>query len=530
MTATDESAARFPGGRVGWWCCVAAAVAVAASRAPAAWFSYGLDGYADEPAVVDPALAAARGVLRPEEFLYPGWTAYTLGALYKLLDLLGFASQSGGILSDAAGADRLVVGRLFVLAVSTATVVVTALIGRRVAGAWCAAAAAALLVCSPLFTSMSYVVTVNPPASLWTACATLFALRVVQEGRRPRDYVLAAICAGLAVACKYNSYPACLALVLAHFLGPRGADGMRHRWLAWSALIAPLTFFAATPYALIDAERFVLAVRFLGDVYEKDWPLHYNESGTSWLDYAERMARSGWPNEMFAAAALGSMAMFARDARRASIVIIAPLLNFVFLGFYAVFFLRHLVPALPALAVASGAAVQWCADRVARRSSPGRSVAVASSVAALLIAGVGARAMVESHSKAERAELQDARAAAFEWIEANLPAGARIVREDRTPEVESSSKGFDVLFIRCIAQPDRTREVETYDYLVTSGMMDRLMRDPMFEEGRRVYAEFFARHELVREFKGNGVEYAGRDIRIFRIDRAAAAARADEAR
>ena len=518
MAADSERSSGFPGGRAAWWTVLALLVAFVGLRYRAAWFSYALDGYSDEPAVVDPALAAARGDLRPAEFLYPGWSAYSIGATYKALDVLGYGGAEG-FLPEKAGPDHLVVARLFVFGVSLATLIATALIGRRVAGAWGGLAAAALLACSPMFTAMSFLVTVNPPASFWTAMATLFALRVYQEGGKRSDYVLSAACAGLAIGCKYNAYPAALAVVLAHFFAP--ASGRRLSNLVLAGVVVPVVFVATTPYAVLEPARFLEYVRFLGDVYEKEWPLHYDESGTSWLEYVARMVKFGWPWEMSASALLGTALLLKSDWRRAAIVAVAPLLNFVFLGFYAVFFLRHLLPALPGLAVASGVLVQACADRVAARREPasgGRTV-LASVAACVLVAGLGWRAFEQSAERVSRTELVDSRQAALEWILANVPKGSRIVREDRTPVIEEHSADYEVTFIRCIAEPDRTREAETHDYAVLSGMFDRFVRDPKFAAAREVYEQFYARHELVRDFKGNGVEYSGRDVRIYRIDK-----------
>jgi hypothetical protein len=511
----------FPGGRRGWWIAVLAIVLLVSTRARACWFSYGLDAYADEPAVVEPALAAARGDLRPVEFLYPGWTAYTIGAVYRGLDLVGFGGEAGFVPASAT-ADHLVVARLVVFATALATIVVAALIARRLVGPWAGVAAAALLACSPVFTSQSYFAAVNPPAGLWTALAILFAARVYVLGRRPADYLISGLCAGLAVGCKYNSYPAALPLAVAHLFAPRAPDGRRHGWMVAGWALVPAAFFATTPYALIDFPRFMDSVRFLGDIYETDWPKHYEGSGTSHLAYVERMVRFGWPDEMSLLAGLGIVALTWRDWRRSLLLAVAPLANWLFLGMYPVFFLRHLLPALPVLAVFSGAAVQAAADGIEARRRATRSgrSALATALACLLVAAAGARSLADSQKRIGRTDLVDSREAALEWVLANLPEGARIVREDRTPEIEKHTGRFQVRYVRSLVRPDRTREIEAEaDYVVlTDQFLKIAAKEPGFARELEAFQAFRSRHSLIAEFRGNGEEFYGRDIWVYRID------------
>lgn len=505
----------FPLARVGWWVAVVLLLLVGLTRARGAWYSYGLDGYADEPEVIDPALRAAKGDFRPERFLYPGWTSYTIGATYKVLDVVGFGGEAG-FLPDEPSADHFVVGRLVVFATGLLSALVAALVGRRLFGPWAGVAACALLLASPEFVSMGYIVQVNTPASLWTALAILFAANVYRLGRRPRDYVLAGLCGGLAVGCKYNSYPAAFALLVAHLAAPRDASGWRHTWFLVGGALVPVAFLATTPYALIDFERFQESIRFLNQVYQdQHWPLHTSTSGGSWLNYLERIWKAGWPYELSIAAILGTLVWIAKDWRRPLLVLGAAALNLGFLGFYKVYFLRHLLPVFPPLAVMSGAAVQWAVDRI----DPARAKRLATSaVALLLVFGLGFRAFADTEERLEGKTKVDSRQAAKAWIEQNVPKGARIACEERSPKLE----GYAVVPTRSIAAPeDRTAEIEAKaDWVIVTLMGERLIeRDPAWAGARDVYERFAARHELAVEFLGRGVDYAGRDIRIYRIVR-----------
>jgi hypothetical protein len=531
----------IPGGRSGWWAAVIAVVALTATRYGAAWFSYAFDGYADEPAVIEPALNAARGDFRPSEFLYPGFTSYTTGFVFWLLDACGYGGAEG-FLPERPGPDHFVVGRLVVFAVSLATLVFTALAARRFFGVWAGVSAAALCACSPLYTGMSVISNVNAPASLWTIAAIYFSARVYYDGRKLRDYLLAGACAGLAVGSKYNSYSACLALAAAHFLAP-GATPIRDA-KAWLRSLGPLigggiaavaAFFAITPYALIEPARFVEDLGYLSDIYKKHWPLHTNPSGRTWSDYVERMWSFGWPREMFVAAAFGLVVTLVRDARAAVVVGVAALFNYAFLGLYPVYFLRHFLPAVPTFALFSGAAVQWTVERVAggaranSSSSPSASSTpaplsarrrwMAAGLALVMTAALGARALDLSQSRIAKAEMVDSRAAAREWIDANVPAGARIVCEERSPFESDANPRYQVRILRCLVTPDQRAEVEqNADYVLLTLMGSaKLLKEPSFAGSQERYDEFAARHELVVEFLGRGIQYAGRDIRIYKI-------------
>jgi hypothetical protein len=131
---------------------------------------------------------------------------------------------------------------------------------------------------------------------------------------------------------------------------------------------------------------------------------------------------------------------------------------------------------------------------------------------------LGFRAFAATEAKLSGKTKTDSRSAAAEWIEANVPQGARIACEERSPKLE----GYELIPARSIAAPvDRTAELEAQaDYVIVTLMSERLIeRDPAWAGAREVYERFAQRHELVAEFLGRGVDFSGRDIRIFRIVR-----------
>ena len=189
--------------------------------------------------------------------------------------------------------------------------------------------------------------------------------------------------------------------------------------------------------------------------------------------------------------------------------------NLAFLGFYKVYFLRHLLPAIPPLAMLSGAFVQRAIDLLERERT---RKALASGAAALLVLTLGVRSFAATEAKLSGKTKVDSRSAAAEWIEANIAKGARIACEERSPKLD----GYELVPARSIAAPvDRTAELEAQvDYVIVTLMSERLIeRDPAWAGAREVYERFAGRHELMAEFLGRGVDYSGRDIRIFRIVR-----------
>ena len=251
----------------GTWAMLAVLAAGAALRLTA--IAYGLPHVynADEPHVVNMAVALSGGP-RPYSFKYPTLWPELLAAAYGLWFLLwsGFGLLRGAVDFAAkyafAPTGFYLIGRLL----STASQIgALALVARLERGGdskrW--AYGAALLAFSPTLVELAHSAKPDSFMLLLVAAATAAALRHQSGGRR--GWLLAsAFCAGLACSTQYTAVPAGLIVPLAWLLCDSGPGPFS--WLIQAALVSALGFALGTPFALIDHARFAADWNDYGDL------------------------------------------------------------------------------------------------------------------------------------------------------------------------------------------------------------------------------------------------------------------------
>lgn len=147
--------------------------------------------------------------------------------------------------------------RFAVAALGSATVAVTAAIGFRLIGTRGALIAALCLTLAPPHVTYSGVYGVDAPVAFFVAMCVLGAIEFTLHGDL-RWWGTSLLCAGLAASCKYNAGLVALVPVLAW--AQSRAEGRPHAdpWLLLSAPVIPAVgFLGTTPYALLDAPRFL---------------------------------------------------------------------------------------------------------------------------------------------------------------------------------------------------------------------------------------------------------------------------------
>jgi hypothetical protein len=349
----------------------------------------------------------------PNYFANPPGLTYLLHAAFAVW--FGGAQATGRALARHPG-EVFEVARLTTALVATAAVPLLYLAGARLLGRGAGLLAAALLAVAflPVFYAHE---ALNDAAALAPMALALYgAAGVLRHGRR-RDYLIAGVGVGLAWATKYTAAIVALPLLAAAVSAP-GPRVRIVRRLGLGVATALAAAFAAHPYALLDAPGFLAGVRHQasasgagklgitaggGHLYYL-WTLTW---GLGWVPAAGALA--------------GAVALARADRRVAALLLPAPVLLFIYMGFQERYFGRWLMPALPFLCLLAAAG----ALALARLAGPRwRIAAVTAAAAALCLQGL----VFSIHADLVLSRA-DTRAGARAWMLAHVPPGAAVAIE-----------------------------------------------------------------------------------------------------
>jgi Dolichyl-phosphate-mannose-protein mannosyltransferase len=207
-------------------------------------------------AIMSRALAFAKGDLNPHNFLYPSFYFYALFAREELTALLAVATRA---VASVGAFQRefflnptrvCVAGRLLTALLGATTVVVTGLLGSRVASRLVGPLAALLLAIAPSHVLNSHYVKHDVPVTFLIVLAYLAYDRLWRRGDLPSLLAAAAI---TGAAFSTHDYAIFLAIPLA-WSAARGArnTGDAIRRIAVAAVVSGAVFFLLSPYILVE--------------------------------------------------------------------------------------------------------------------------------------------------------------------------------------------------------------------------------------------------------------------------------------
>ena len=419
----------------------------------------------DEVAIMSRALGFAKGDLNPHNFLYPTFYFYVLfawvGGWFAVSWLTGAVSSLGAFQTqfflDPSGVYHA--GRTLGVACGVATVWLTWLVGARVAG-WRAGAGAALLMAvAPTAVRDAHYVKHDVPVTLAIVAATVVLLRLARVGEAanatvvpPSRAALAGAGAACGVAFSTHYYAIFLVLPLALAIAARlGAFGRppgspRPAWpavataWAWAGLGAAVTFFALSPFLLVEphtAWQDVVANRQI--VVDRAAAL-----GSGPFPSAGAYARLlwdeglGWPG--LGAAAIGFGLLARRRPWQAALLAAFPLTFLLFLS-HTVAASRYLNPALPFLAVFAAVGVALLV----------RSTLLAAILAVML----ALPAAWQSRQVGMFFREADTRTLGQAWIETHVPPGSTILVQPYSVALTQSRESLIEALTATLGDPRR---------------------------------------------------------------------------
>jgi len=469
----------------------------------------------DEHFVLQPALEIVRsGDPNPHFFQYPSLLIYLQAALVAVLRRFVDAPLESNYLVNGIGPwDALpsqwpfvLAGRLLVAASAVLTVALLARTGARLQDRATGWIAAALLAGAALHNQSSHSLTTDVPATAFVVACLL------ATAAQPSRWALAGAMAGLAAGTKYTAGMVLLVPLLAALEGGAPAE-ILSRWIR-IGVAALAAFLLSTPYALLDAPSFWEGLQ----AQRQNYMAWKGQTGNLWWYLRELYDRGLGPAPALLAAAgallLGARALLAaRGGGRAALLLsflLPPLPYVAWIASYPSRAERNLIVVLPFLCLWAALALRWAGDLV-RPARLGAALQFAAVLAVL------ASVLPSSRAFNQRLRAPDTRTQALAWMRANVPRGAKVAREEYTPQLQRGE--YDVTYVFSLArQPYERYLSERVEYLVaSSNVYGRSLEPPYIggEVGRAFYETLFGL-PLVQEFAPSPAA-GGPTIRVYRV-------------
>jgi hypothetical protein len=370
----------------------------------------------------------------PDYFIHQPEFTYVIYALFTVRWGTDPATIGGAFAADPTAAFALARGAsafLGALAVSLTAIAGARLFDDRRVGAL----AGALLAVAFLPVHYSHFA-LNDAPTLAPLAAALIGVAGIYRTGRTREYVLAGLGLGVAIATKYTAGIVLVTVIAAAFASPIAHARVRNLALAIGLMCAG--FVAANPYAVLDHQAFRDGLQKQTETAGEDGGKLGLANSSGWRYYLTTFTWGlGWLPSLFALG--GAVGLLARHRRLALLLAPAPLLLFLYLGNQSRFFARWLLPIYPILCLLAAWAVIAAATWLAARLKWGVAIPALALSALVLLQGL----VFSVHNDVVMAKA-DTRMVARDWMVQNIPAGRKIVVEPIAPDQWAMDVGHPI--------------------------------------------------------------------------------------
>lgn len=365
--------------------------------------------------------------------------------------------------------------------------------------------ASAMLALSPTNVGISRFITPDTFVVFFILLAFYGTIRLYQSGR-PMDAVLVGLALGCLLSSKVSGILIVIPLLLALF----------YRWHLKTftqphvyiiGVCALLAFALTTPYIFGNAAAVLNDILHEGSHYATG---HAGMEGDSFLWYLKFM----WTTTggLSILAALEIIRGFWSRSKQTLFVATFPLVYFAFISTFIVRNDRTFLPVTPFLFILAAAFLAFLFSFASRLHSQKMRAVILSAVMILTAAGI----IIPSFRMVKNTiaiTSPDGRETSRLWIDANLPAGARIGIEPYSPFIDTAR--FQVEPVGAMMVHDPQWYVDNgFNYLVCSqGMFARYFADPeRYPSEIAAYEAIFQRFPLIRSFSDGGYE-----VRVYHV-------------
>lgn len=471
--------------------------------------------------------------LNPHFFNYPSLYIYMQAGLQEVKRMVDETPTYFSKLTEIEKSTIYVNGRLLTLFFSIGTIFTVFLIGMFLFDRNIGLLSMLLISFSFIHVHNSNRITVDSPMVFWVTLSFLMSVLIFAKGPKLKYYIFNGVFIGLAIGTKYTAFVAAVPLIYTHLnAGSFSIKKIFQKNIIIAFLLIILAFVVSTPYSVLDFNKFKADIIAEGKHYSTGHPGYESKSSTSYGAYFSSLLKgSGIIPIIFSL--LGILYLILTDRLKAFLLLLFPVLLFLFIGRYKVFFQRNLLALIPFLSVFSGFLLAAIAKFFSRETKYLRTLfrekgffQVLSerrtylALILLLLGSWGIYGIAQQGAKSYRhvkvISLPNTRWIATKWIEKNIPQNSKIAMEHYTPRPNRRLFKISLLGIGGLS---KRKNLEAFDFLVTSsGDYNRFFRNKKkYKKRVNTYTQLFKKFELVKEFKPDNLEVTGPIIKILKV-------------
>lgn len=452
--------------------------------------------HVDEARFAKISLNYFTGDLNPHFFHVPTFHTYSVAGIWAVYYHIGkiagrFTNVTDFMESFQANPTVLMIlARLLTVILSVGTVALVYIIGTKMYNRRVGIFAALFLIFSHVHNKISHYQVPDAPMVFFFMLSFLFIWYIYKRGR-PKDYILAGLFAGLAMATKYGGQMLFLPLLLAHlFRKVEEKQPLQNIIfslpLVLSGVFFGLGFLVGCPYFILDFGSFWKGFRWQSQHLYVSGHFGSSTAQPAWLFYLKEGLREnvGLLSQVLVLG--GVLYGLVKSKKREIILFSLPLVLFVIIGSWKAKAVRYMLPLTPFLVLIAGYFLDIILHKIeSYRTKSSQETRTASRSNILLSFLLTSLILLPSVYRVLRFDLsliqKDTRTLAHEWIEQNIPAGSHIACEEYSPPI--SETRYDRHYRHTLGQV-------TLEYLTHRGTQYVVISDIMYNRFLKAPEEF----------------------------------------